>query len=107
MPAHGAQVAALVADAAPLVPDHPALRLRAHCVRKCDERLRVGGITAANDDCPSTPPAAPPRRTSPAPASVPSARTSTAFAPPKKRLRDFHCVTLCASISPTSTPASA
>src|SRR3954453_5428066 len=98
MPAHRSQVAALVTDAAPLVPDHPAFRLSAHCVRERDERRRVGGIAAADDDGHSTTTAAPPRRTSPAAASVPSARTSTAFGPPKKGVRGFQCAPLAAAM---------
>src|SRR5205823_2335703 len=77
MAADGADVASLVADAAPLRPDQPALGLRADGRCERDERRRIAGLRAA--DVHSTTTAVPPRLGSPAPARPPSGRTSTAL----------------------------
>ena len=83
------QVAPLLARAAPRAArEEPALGLARRPPRERDERLRVGRLGPADVSAAhSTTMPAPPRRGSPAAASVPSARTSTAAAPPKKRLR--------------------
>src|SRR5581483_2210248 len=82
------EVPPLVAAAAPLAArrDQPAFGLAAHVVRERRQRGRVTRLGAA--DLPAvhaTTKPAPPRRGSPAAASEPSARTSTAETPPKKR----------------------
>jgi len=81
--------APLVSRAPPLAgdADQPALRLGAHSVRETGQLLRVGGIGVTDPEAhASTTTAAPPLRGSPAPASEPSSRISTAETPPKKRL---------------------
>src|SRR5205085_7331744 len=83
--AQGAEVAALVADAAPAVRgDEPPLGLAADRGAERDERggvARLGPADGRGHAGTTTP--WPPRRGSPAAASVPSSRTSTAAAPPK------------------------
>src|SRR5919201_3046830 len=83
--AERAEVATLVADAPPAVRgDEPALRLVADLRPECDECGRVAGLGLADRRRhASTTTPWPPRRGSPAAASVPSSRTSTAAAPPK------------------------
>src|SRR5713226_9386809 len=105
MTADGADEAALLPHAPPLRRDEPALRLGADRARERDERRRVAGLGGAHVH--STTTAAPPRRGSAAAAGEPSARTSTAFAPPKKRFCSFHWTTCSASRPSVSAPASA
>ena len=79
-----AQVAALVGDAAPAVRvQQPALRLAADRRGELDERRGVVGRAGRIETRHSTTIPWPPRRGSPAAASVPSARRSTAATPPK------------------------
>ena len=88
--AQGLEEAALVPGAPPLAgdADEPALRLRAHRVGEPGQLLRIGRIGVPDLEAhASTTTAAPPRRGSPAPASEPSSRISTAETPPKKRFR--------------------
>src|ERR671934_294495 len=83
-----AQVTALVADAPPpVLRREPPLRLRRDRVAELLQRLRISGISWADDERHRTITPAPPRRGSPAAARVPSSRISTAAAPPKYRLR--------------------
>src|SRR5436305_1531571 len=81
----GFEVPPLVADAAPLAVGRyePPFRLRAHRLGEANERFRVACVGGTHDKTHG----APPRRGSPAAARVPSGSTSTAFAPPKNRLR--------------------
>src|SRR5207244_846522 len=81
-----AEITTLVADAAPAVlRREPTLRLRSHLVAKPLQLRCVTWVGRTDDEghvhCTTTP--APPRRASPAAASVPSSRISTAAAPPK------------------------
>src|SRR5439155_17436038 len=88
--AQGLEEAALVPGAPPLAgdADEPALRLRTHRVGEPGQLLRIGRIGVPDLEAhASTTTAAPPRRGSPAPASEPSSRISTAETPPKKRFR--------------------
>ena len=80
-------VAPLVADGAPAaLGQQPAARLCRHSLRERDEPLCVARLRAPDAvvHAETTTPA-PPRRGSPAAASVPSASRSTADTPPKKR----------------------
>src|SRR5579862_452419 len=87
--AHRLQIAPLVANGSPLAVrgDEPRLRLAAHLLGQPRQLLRVAGVRPAHDEpaAHATTMPAPPRLGSPAAASVPSARTSTALAPPKNR----------------------
>ena len=67
--------------------EQPTLRLGADRGRKRNERRSIAGLGRTNPDVHSTTTPAPPRRGSPAAASVPSGQISTAAAPPKKRFR--------------------
>ena len=94
MPAQGTHVASLVGDATPVrVGEQPALRFRADGSGERDERCCVGRFGRTNLDVHSTTTPAPPRRGSPAAASVPSEQVSTAAAPPKNRFRRRHRTT--------------
>ena len=77
------QVAALVRSRAPARGrQDPASLLAPDTLREGDERLRVGRIRSTDADHATTTPA-PPRRGSPAAASMPSGLRSTAETPPK------------------------
>src|SRR5438445_13265182 len=81
-----AQIAPLVTDAAPAVlRREPTFGLRCDLVAQPLQLLRIGRIGRANDEgnAHRTTTPAPPRRESPAAASVPSSFISTAAAPPK------------------------
>src|SRR6266404_37345 len=83
---HRFQISALVADRPPLAVggDEPSLRLAAHVLREPRQFLRIVGMRGTHDEVThATTTPAPPRRGSPAAASAPSARTSTALTPPK------------------------
>ena len=83
------QVPALVGDRAPAaLRDQPALGLRPDRLGEIDERRSVArpGRSHQRAAHPTTIPC-PPRRGSPAAASLPPAPTSTAATPPKYRLR--------------------
>ena len=91
------QIPALVPDRAPVARrDQPAARLAAHLAAERHERGRVPGLRRPDPPgrahAPTTIPW-PPRRESPAAASVPSARSSTAATPPKNRFRRRQRVT--------------
>src|SRR5262249_44814568 len=90
IPAQRLEEAAFVARAPPLArdADQPAFGLGAHGVGEPRQLLGVRRLRVADLEthaCTTT--AAPPRRGSPAPASEPSSRISTAETPPKKRFR--------------------
>src|SRR5579864_2476895 len=84
--AHRFQVSPLVSNTSPLAvrADQPRLRLAAHLLRETRQALRIRGLRTTHDVVThATTMPAPPRRGSPAAASSPSARTSTALTPPK------------------------
>src|SRR5262249_25600937 len=102
VPMHGLQVAPLVRDRAPVRRgEDPAPLLAPDLFGERDERRRVVRLRTANDHVTTMP--APPRRGSPAAASEPSARRSTAETPPKNRFRSPQRTTSHESESPRSS----
>ena len=84
MPPQRAQVATLLGDAAPAVRvQKPAFGLAADRGGERGERRGILGLGRSDEQRHSTTIPCPPRRGSPAAASVPSARRSTAATPPK------------------------
>src|SRR5579864_688684 len=102
------QVSPLVADRAPLAvrADQPRLRLAAHLLRETRQALRIAGFCAADDEVAhATTMPAPPRLGSPAAASSPSARTSTALTPPKYKFFRPKCTSPSRPGSAYTTPS--